>query len=259
MERASHYKNLRAYIGKLGQRHGTWEVFTDFLLIAAVSFSNVVDLRSAKEREAQYMETIKKYSKEDLSQFAAMLAELTLAMEDDPSDILGKLFHELDLGNKWRGQFFTPDHIARMMAEITINDGTKAEVEEKGFITALEPALGSGVMVINLAQAMLKRDINPQQTLLVTGVDVDLKCVHMAYIQLTLLHIPAVIVHGNSLTLETFSTWYTPAYVLGGWAFKKQRIKELDNVIEMPVVAPTGIVLPVSEKTERFEIISLFG
>ena len=32
----------------------------------------------------------------------------------------------------------------------------------------------------------------------------------MAYIQLSLYGIPAVVIHGNTLTMETWSHWYTP-------------------------------------------------
>src|SRR5579863_8704513 len=49
-----------------------------------------------------------------------------------------------------------------------------------------------------------------QKHLHVTAVDVDPKCVHMTYLQLSLLHVPAIVVHGNSLSLEEFGHWYTP-------------------------------------------------
>jgi hypothetical protein len=45
----------------------------------------------------------------------------------------------------------------------------------------------------------------------------------MAYVQLSLLHIPAVVYHGNSLSVETWSTWRTPAHVLGFWDVKLRR------------------------------------
>ena len=42
----------------------------------------------------------------------------------------------------------------------------------------------------------------------------------MAYLQLSLFGIPAIIVHGNSLTVEQWSVWKTPAYILGCWDSK---------------------------------------
>ena len=53
-------------------------------------------------------------------------------------------------------------------------------------------------MVIALAREMRELGINYQQHLHVTAIDVDPKCVHMSYVQFALLHIPAVIIHGNT-------------------------------------------------------------
>lgn len=52
--------------------------------------------------------------------------------------------------------------------------------------------------------------------------DIDIKCVYMAYIQLSLYGIPAVVVHGNSLTVEEWSKWYTPIYLLDGWPLREK-------------------------------------
>jgi hypothetical protein len=66
----------------------------------------------------------------------------------------------------------------------------------------------------------------------VTAVDVDPKCVHMSYLQFSFLHIPAVIVHGNSLTLEEFDRWYTPAHILHGWDWKLRRTSEGAHILQ---------------------------
>jgi hypothetical protein len=42
-------------------------------------------------------------------------------------------------------------------------------------------------------------------------------------VQLSLLHIPAIIIHGNALTLEQWGVWLTPAHVLGFWDAKLTR------------------------------------
>jgi hypothetical protein len=48
----------------------------------------------------------------------------------------------------------------------------------------------------------------------------------MTYLQLSLLHVPAIVVHGNSLSLEEFGHWYTPAHILDGWNWKLKRRSE---------------------------------
>src|SRR5262249_46296940 len=161
------------------------------------------DLLQREKREARYLEIVKRYQPDELAKFPKMLAELTLALEEEPCDILGRTFHDLELHNKWSGQYFSPYSLCRMMAKMTLSDedGVRAKIAERGFVTAQEPACGSGAMVIALAHEMREMGINYQQHLHVTAVDVDPKCVHMAYVQFALLHIPAVIIHGNTLSL----------------------------------------------------------
>jgi len=60
--------------------------------------------------------------------------------------------------------------------------------------------------------------VNYQRHLHATCIDIDLRCVHMTYLQASLLHIPAIVVHGNSICGEVWGHWYTPAHVLGGWS-----------------------------------------
>lgn len=220
-----HQKELVNLVNKLGYRHGHWQVFSDFVEMGAISISNAVDLANREKREARYMEVIKRYRPDELQAFPKMLAELTLALEHKPEDVLGRSFHDLELHNKWAGQYFTPYPLCQMMARMTLNDSgdLEARIKERGFLTAQEPACGSGAMVIALAQEMHAAGINYQQHLHTTAIDIDTKCVHMAYLQFALLHIPGIIVHGNSLSLEEYDHWYTPAHILGGWMWKLRR------------------------------------
>src|SRR6201999_3693776 len=97
------------------------QVFADFAEMAAISISNAVDFAQAGGREARYLEVVKRYSKEEIGKFPQMLAHLVEALEADPSDVLGKTFHDLELHNKWAGQFFTPFSVCQMMAKMTLD------------------------------------------------------------------------------------------------------------------------------------------
>ena len=82
------------------------------------------------------METIKKYSKEELQKIVELHALIVNALEHSlySTDLLGELFHSLNLSNSRNGQFFTPIHVAEFMAKVII--GPKCtEIEEKGHIT----------------------------------------------------------------------------------------------------------------------------
>jgi N-6 DNA Methylase len=200
------------------ERHGydRYTTFTDCMAMMASSISNSVDLRHRDQREASYMEIVGRYDRKVVDLFPKIMAETALAL-DPPSDVLGQTFHELELHNKARGQFFTPYDLSYMMARMTLGDDLIKEADEKGYITVHEPAAGSGSMVIALADVMHSRGVNPQQQLHVTAIDVDGRAAHMAYTQLSLLHIPAAVYVGNTLSMEMRDVWYTPAHILGGW------------------------------------------
>ncbi|MCI8442545.1 MAG: N-6 DNA methylase [Provencibacterium sp.] len=213
-------KPLIKLFEQLSYRHSRWEVFSDFLLLSACAVSNTVDPVHRKEREAEYMKAIKKYGSADRKLFPQLLAELVEAMErcaeaGHLEDILGVVFHELELHNKYKGQFFTPQNIGDMMGAMAVSDRTASG---KGYETVLEPCIGSGTLVIGFINAIRTKAARP---VVITGVDIDLKCVHMAYLQLSLYGIPAVIIHGNSLTCEEWSRWYTPVYVAEKWVFRE--------------------------------------
>jgi hypothetical protein len=218
-----HEKELERLLQEAARRHSAWQVFSDFLALCAISISNALDRSQSAQREQDYLAAIRRYDRHEADLFPRMLGQLTLALEDDISDVLGRLFSSLELGNKWTGQFFTPDSVCRLMAAMSFDDTAKAIIASRGFIRASEPAVGGGAMVIALAREMLAQGINYQQHLHVTAVDTDIRAVHMAYVQLSLLHVPAVIVHGNTLTLEEHSHWYTPGHILGGWRWKLLR------------------------------------
>ena len=248
----NHQKELLKLFNGLSHRHSHWQVFSDFCEIVAITFSNAVDLIQRDKREERYLQIIGGYKREEIEKLSQGFVHLTLALEDGISDVLGRTFHDLELHNKWVGQFFTPYHLARVMARMTIADteDLTAKIAARGFVTAQEPAVGSGVMVIALAQEMRDAGINYQEHLHVTAIDVDVKCVHMAYAQFALLHIPAVIIHGNTLSLETYSHWYTPAHFMGLWNWKLRRRSEEEGAheIQAPPKIEAVLAAPIPEE-----------
>ena len=100
-----------------------WQVWQDFIFMSACSFSNVVAKNDYVNRENAYLQTINKYNERDRKLFPKLLAKLTMALEHNPEqDFLGKIFMELDLGSRNRGQFFTPYDVCKLMSEINLLD-----------------------------------------------------------------------------------------------------------------------------------------
>ena len=220
-------KEIVKAIEGMAYRHAKWQVFSDWVEMMAVSLSNACDFAHAEEREQRYLDMTKSYTKEELDEMASMFGLLVEALEEEvqgggPTDILGHVYHALELHNKWKGQFFTPVNICEMMGEMISPTSEAGDViKDKGYFTVCEPCVGSGAMVLGMAKALGKREINYCKTMVVTATDIDLKCVCMAYVQFSLCGIPAVVIHGNTLTLEEWSRWYTPVYLMDGWLWRQ--------------------------------------
>ena len=249
---------LAKMIEDAAPRWSRHEVFADFLELSCLAISNAVDKPQFAAREARYLEIAKKYPREDFERFPPMLGCLTLAMEQchatgELEDVLGAIYMQLDLGNDGAGQFFTPYHVSQLMARLLVGDG--AEARAKGFLDIMEPTCGAGGMVIAMADALRQAGLNHQQAMHATCIDIDPRCAHMTYLQLSLLHIPAVVVHGNSLSLEVWSRWHTPAHVLGGWRHRLERrhaCEEASGLIAGASNAPAADeLLPGSDDHRR--------
>lgn len=136
----SHRKTLIKLIERNCYRHDSWRVFGDFVEMAAISLSNAVDLVQRQEREARYLQIVRQYERDEVERFPQMLGELVMEMEAMPTDVLGEVFMEMDLGSKWHGQFFTPFHLCRAMAGTLVDDQMRCKIERNGFIRVSEPA-----------------------------------------------------------------------------------------------------------------------
>ena len=94
--------------------------------------------------------------------------------------------------------------------------------------------------------SLREKEINYQHKLHVTAIDIDTLCVHMAYVQCTLLHIPALICHGDSLRGDVYSEWRTFAHVLGFWDAK---LAQDDRKLPTPSPAQEPLKKPAAEPT----------
>jgi hypothetical protein len=205
-------------------RHRLHEVFRDFCELSALAISNAVDKLQFESREARYLDIVKGYERDEVNRFARMLGCVTMSLEGGYKDCLGQLFMLLELGDHWRGQYFTPYTVSYLMAKMAIGATAQSDIAAAGgFITLQEPAVGAGGIVIAAAHALHDEKINYQQCLHVTATDIDTTAVHMTYIQLSLLHVPALVIHGNSLALTEWDHWVTPAHVLGMWDHRLRR------------------------------------
>lgn len=231
-----HSDKILKTIQRLGCVYSVWNVFSDFVEMGALSIANGISIGGTEweKREKQYLEVIGKYKPDEQKLFSEMFADLVNALTYEltwakaPVDVLGKLFHELELHNKYTGQFFTSQDICNIMGTIALGDNRIA-IDEKGYINFCEPCCGSGALVLGFAKAMLDAKLNYCTQLVVTATDIDIKCVHMCYLQLSLYGIPAVVIHGNTMTLEEWALWFTPVYLIHGWRCRSGTVSNLNK------------------------------
>lgn len=240
----AHRKNFVSLLNQFSSYgYSRWNAFTDFLELSAIAIANCDQILTAKEirdeREERYKRTIGKYRKEAQPLFAQMLVQVEEMGSYCPkhlTDVLGEMFHDLEFNDKWKGQFFTPQNVCDMIGMMNFGDCDKA-IQKKGFVTVNEPCCGGGALILGAANGMRAAGLNPNTQMLTVANDLDERCVHMCYLQLSLYGLPAIVRRQNTLTQEFFSEpWYTPVFVADGWFWKMRRAFDEPEPVPKPPV-----------------------
>lgn len=245
-----HYDESKKVIEKkmrsLAPVHNLHGVFRDFTTLAACSISNSVDKANWQHREDLYMKTVERYTKDEAILFGEMLGALVMGLNGAQiGDLLGETFMSMNISNDDAGQFFTTYDVAKMMADIKVDDAI-SDIENNGHVTVNDPAVGGGVTIIAMAVALRDKGYNYQKCMKVICNDVDHDLVRLCYIQLSLLGIDAVVMQGDSLTQKMNDFYYTPIHLLNIAEEQKEkeaddrlrRMKEVINLVEEPVKEP---------------------
>ena len=266
--RSESQKNIVRLIEGIEGRYSKWDIWQDFIVMSAISIANVLGGPYKDSREKDYHARAKKYSEKELAAFAQMLAEVVEAMERNPDqDFLGELFMALELGNEWKGQFFTPYSVCRAMAAITYGKELKQKIEQQGWISVNDPACGAGALLIAFANECRRpgNDINYQTSVLFVAQDIDYLAGMMCYIQLSLMGCPGYVVIDDSLArpitgpddrglipYDGPNVWYTPMYFRTEWHWRRIwatadlmiRAAAPKNQAATPAPEPLGTVGP---------------
>lgn len=214
---------VRLFDGMTGA-HSRPELWRDMIPLFALCIAQSVQWR--KDREERYLGIVRRYDEKCLSAFSQLLGLLTVILEEgiraeNFGDPLGELFMEMQLGSAFGGQFFTPYHVALMMARLLMDaEQVRRQIAETGRATLYEPACGAGATLIAAAQALREQGIDYQRQCVFYAQEIDEATAMMCYIQLSLLGAPAVVRVGNTLTDPEMrvdkNAWCTPMYLLGG-------------------------------------------
>ena len=242
---------LKTFRGVNGQ-YDPNSLFRDWCECYALAIANGVTLHDSPlwaKRENRYLEIVKKYDANTLEMFPALCAYLTMAFERDPfDDYLGRIYMELFGGNKKLGQCFTPIDVCRACAEMTV------QPKDGELQTLADECSGGGAMLIAACEVYHKRGIDYQRWLKITAGDLDGLCVHMSYIQLSLIGARADVYHRDAITRKCFDVFTTPMQIL--WPLKLGSSPEMAMESDTPKAAPVFATTCEAE-TNTHEVIQL--
>ena len=214
----STYESITEHLDEVCQKTGlrTYDVFTNWLdfVVTALSRNDNAYLELVDDLTARLHDDIN-LTREVLESYETTLGALVNAMEETtvpgysyPAELLGGIYKHYGANSDTFGQHFTPQNIAIAKAQMlfrspeSIRDATPDDP-----ITISDPACGSGRLPFHAVHQL--RHISPDTPTVVVARDIDKTCAHMAVINFALHAIPAYVVHGNSLTYETWHVWRT--------------------------------------------------
>lgn len=218
-----------------------YTVWSDCMALFAITVANTSILPLAKEepfksvytgREKEYLRIINSYEKKERKLFPQMFALLVEELELHPNqDLLGELYMMLQISNKNAGQFFTPNSVCEAMSNLTINRKELGKaVHKKGYVNICDPTCGAGATLISASEICkgMFHKYNYQNHIYFVGQDIDITCVHMCYIQLSLHGLAGYVVHDNSLMKpepmlpdDFEKIWFTPVWFNQVWTMRR--------------------------------------
>ena len=147
-------------------------------------------------------------------QTLGLVQDFIEALAADGGDRLGDMAARLNVLHEGMGQFFTPSCVAGLLSRICLPDADtiRTHIARHGYISSMDPAAGSGGLLIALAKRVRDTGFDPKFNLFVEATEKDALAWRMCYVQLSSYDIPARVILGDSLTLEHSRVLYTPAY-----------------------------------------------
>lgn len=187
-------REFNSLFSPLGRHFDASRLFDDFLTI-------IICCLARQTQEDWYLETVKKYKREHLKQFAKVLGTLFLiydkhTFQGDWVDPLGDYYEALAGNYKKQGfgQFFTPKSLCDIMATITIK-----EHDYGGKVN--DCAVGSGRTLLAANKICKGKNYIAQ--------DIDHICVKMCAINMAFHGLKGKVLHMDSLMMNKPHHVYT--------------------------------------------------
>ncbi len=198
--------------------HSSHRVFDDFLEIMISSLTG---------NEEKYMKTIEPYTKGEkgkraIDYYCRAFSQLLMAGNQTGDEILGEIYMQWNISNKYAGQFFTPSNIADLMASILgkVDSGS-----------IYDPTCGAGIMLVAKAKQMTPVQLSES---IFYGQDLDHTCVMMCALNMAFFNLNSYVICGNTLTMENYSGYATRRTAIGGEIreLTKEEVESCNRQIE---------------------------
>lgn len=204
-------KDFRKELRSVSQSYSESDIFKDACRIFAISLRSplILDPEKKKVIEDEYKTYVEKYGKTGMEHICKAFVILVDSLEKHRGDFLGHILEELNATNKSFSQYFTPDHISRLMADIVMGNP-----EPNKIVTICDPACGAGSLLIEAAESFIAKG-GRQGDILLSAQDIDFNAFNIAFVQFSLLGYPAEVTRMNSLSMEVYEgPWKTGGYFL---------------------------------------------
>ena len=199
------------------------QTLSDFLAYCALLLSIRTDPVHSEQRSKSLERLKANYKKDEWEVFYQGLVELCRTFVRNIQvgryeDLFAGPFTQVRATSRALKQDFTPVDVGKLIGAISVS--SNISLPEKGFFSLGDHACGSGTLLLAGAQRIADTGYNPAEQLVIQAADLDARCVHMTYLHLSLYGIPAVVVHGNTITLNEYDRWYTPVYLWRKWIWR---------------------------------------
>lgn len=110
-----------------------------------------------------------------------------------PRDILGEVWNNLGLYNKYKGEFYIPYEISMVISRLSFME-KEEKLRKNKTLSVTDAACGSGAMLIAFISCMKNNGYKMDQVYFY-GNESNMSCIKMAYIQLWMLGANAALTH----------------------------------------------------------------
>lgn len=183
-----------------------------------------------QQKEDVYHAIIRKYTSDELTMFSQAFASTVLWMERHPlEDAFGEYFQQY-ISHGHNGQFFTPAHLGKLMAEI-VNPVGKGN-------RMLDPCCGSGGLILSSAKENREQEF--------FGGDISEICCKMTLVNMCLNDLTGEIYHMNTISQQIWRAWR-----ICRWPITRHPYIQELTIVDDPVPEPAAEPAQDAEETQN--------